>query len=479
MPNSDGGRSHSSSEEVYDFETFFQNDDATGLRAPGLPPDSDDPIALRRQLRLLADAPQRSAIRSAKLTATAETREHKLALRRGLADHCVLRVYEEVECTTLLISFCSLTEATDLQHQWIGTAKRAGIAHVLCLTDPLQAWYLRAATSSAAATSDHPPHDPFGTTLAIITADILLLQPKKIVCIGSSMGGYAATRCALALGAMETRTSSSATSAAGSTSTSTASSASSASAASTAAAASAASTVSVASTASTSSTSSVESIVALAFGPQIFIDPSERVALNLPWMSFDNALDRLQRAARAPKCGFALEALIHAAARLAARPPIGRPAMHTASVAAAGEGPRVSVEMHVGSLAPSDIKEARLMEAAVAVAIEARKLKEAKKLRQAEWHAERHETLQPDLQPSAWQQPGRRPAELVAEDERLAIHVHVHQAADARSAHRIAACLHANGEVEALVRRHAHAPFMAPDPVPSASLLPLGVTVAA
>ena len=116
----------------------------------------------------------------------------------------------------------------------------------------------------------------------------------------------------------------------------------------------------------------------------------------------------------------------------------------------------MTVEMHVGSLAPSDIKEARLMEAAVAVAVEARKHEELEQLRHAEQLAERHEALQQ----SGPQQSGKRaaaeqPGEPLAEEERLAIHVHVHQAVDARSAHRIAACLHANGEVEALVRRYA------------------------
>ena len=69
------------------------------------------------------------------------------------------------------------------------------MTHTLFLTDPLQSWYLRSNANMDV--------DPFAATLAIVTAEIEELGPTRVICIGSSMGGYAATRCALALGTLE------------------------------------------------------------------------------------------------------------------------------------------------------------------------------------------------------------------------------------------------------------------------------------
>lgn len=221
------------------------------------------------------------------------------------------RTYSAVPCSTLLVSFCSLTEANSCQFEWVGAAKRMEMTHTLFLTDPLQSWYLRSNANMDV--------DPFAATLAIVTAEIEELGPTRVICIGSSMGGYAATRCALALGTLEDKC-----------------------------------------------LPTVASIAAVVFGPQIFINPLERVALHLPWMSFDDALDRLQRVAGARKFGFPLSSLVHIASAVGPTHP--RPqseATATGSVAA-----RVQIALHVGSAASGDVREARLFEAAVAMLTE-------------------------------------------------------------------------------------------------------------
>jgi hypothetical protein len=151
-----------------------------------------DMAALHAALRLLQAGVPTAPYRSAPEPSTEESRLRKLAIRAGFGDELLLRRYEDSPCTTLVVSFCSLTEASaGVQHEWVGTTKRAGVAHALFLTDPLQAWYLRSSAS-----------DPFAATLAAVTTEIHALLPSHIVCIGSSMGGYAAARCALALGAL-------------------------------------------------------------------------------------------------------------------------------------------------------------------------------------------------------------------------------------------------------------------------------------
>ena len=263
----------------------------------------------------------------------------KRGLRQRYSDDLVLRLYDDTPCTTLLVSFCSLTEGDAAEHEWIGTAKRALMTHILCLCDPIRAWYLRGTTPTA----------PFTDAFAIVESEVERLAPSRVICIGSSMGGHAAARCGLRLGL---------------------------------------------------STSVAASVVVLAFGPQVFLDPYERVALRLPWMSFDDALDRLQRAASTSKGlgAFRLGSLVPMACSLAASEK-GRAC--------------VRLELHVGAQAASDVREAALLEAAIAVA-------------RAEGAA----------------------------SERLSLHVHKHDTADERSGHCVAASLHATGFVEELLRSH-------------------------
>ena len=90
----------------------------------------------------------------------------------------------------------------------------------------------------------------------------------------------------------------------------------------------------------------------LAFGPQVFIRPTERDALALPWMFFDRTLCRL-----APVCaseGVRMDALT-------AVEPLGvgawgAPVSRTATVA---------VEVHVGEDAHGDVREAAMLREAM------------------------------------------------------------------------------------------------------------------
>ena len=151
-------------------------------------------------------------------------------------------------CETLVISFGGLVQGMGgvAPHEFVGVCAKLG-ACTLFVRDPQQAWYLRANTPPAAVTaateaeSDLPlptselEDDAFASVLDLVLLEIRALRPTRLVCIGASMGGYAALRAGLSLGAA----------------------------------------------------------AVIAFGPQIFIDPAEREALGLPAMFFDSTLRML------------------------------------------------------------------------------------------------------------------------------------------------------------------------------------------
>ena len=284
-------RSSNSSEwdaDEYRLAAFEDGDEPTAA-----PLDAE---ALRKALLSVSGEVRYFTPRSAAARATAESHAHKRKLMLSYNDELVRREYDDSPCTTLLISFGSLQAAGEDRHEFVGTAGRAGSTHTLFLRDPLQAWYLRGSASA----------DPFASTWAIIALDIEWLRPSRVICIGASMGGYAAVRCGMAIGAIS---------------------------------------------------STVETVEVLAFGPQVFLHPSERATLQLPQMSFDPALDRLYRAASkampgrgaAPVLAFPLSSLVRLAAELHL---LRKTAAVRASVC-------VRVHIHVGGQAPSDVKEVR------------------------------------------------------------------------------------------------------------------------
>lgn len=119
-------------------------------------------------------------------------------------------------CDTLVISFGGLnqgmgragdTHALDRAgHEFVGTCKRLG-AHALFIRDPLQKWYLRGGGASAKGdlgggglSGVVEATDAFDELLCILEAEIAAVQPRRIVTVGASMGGYAAIRAGLSLG---------------------------------------------------------------------------------------------------------------------------------------------------------------------------------------------------------------------------------------------------------------------------------------
>ena len=91
----------------------------------------------------------------------------------------------------------------------------------------------------------------------------------------------------------------------------------------------------------------LHSVAALCFGAQVFVDRRERVALHLPFATFDPALERLHGVA--VRDGFELASLVRIARD-------HQPHTHVAT----------RIDLHVGSVAIGDVHEARLFELAVA-----------------------------------------------------------------------------------------------------------------
>ena len=174
-------------------------------------------------------------------------------------------VEEATPCQTLVIGFASLAVLDDvgvpqINFEFVGACKRAGATHALFVRDEHQSWYLRGVAAgtdvggaTAARSSDGVPsfvssgrdqpagpndrgHHSFDGLVERLREEVDRLQPKRVVTLGASMGAYAAVRAGAALGAQ----------------------------------------------------------AALAFVPQVFIDPKERELLELPWMAFMGSLRRLR-----------------------------------------------------------------------------------------------------------------------------------------------------------------------------------------
>mgnify|MGYP004340554395 CR=1 FL=1 len=136
---------------------------------------------------------------------------------------------------------------------------------------------------------------------------------------------------------------------------------------------------------------------ALSFGAQIFVDPRERQALQLPWATFDPALERLALQEH-QGIHFELESLVRLASRMySIRSSCEMPEMLHASVP-------TTLALHVGALAKGDVREARLLEMAL--------------------------------------------NDLAGDLSCASAHVHVH----ARSGHTVASGLKSGGELDALIK---------------------------
>ena len=109
---------------------------------------------------------------------------------------------------------------------------------------------------------------------------------------------------------------------------------------------------------------------ALCFGAQIFVDPVERQALQLPWATFDPALERLALRQHQGPIDFELESLVSLARRMMSS---RRFSSCTASDGGGDAGQQqllhalvpTTLALHVGALAKGDVREARLLELAL------------------------------------------------------------------------------------------------------------------
>lgn len=178
-------------------------------------------------------------------------------------------------------------------HEFVRACRKAGVRRALFVRDVLRAWYLRGVGGRGG--------DSFEGVMALLRDEIAAVRPSRVVTIGSSMGGYAAVRAALAL----------------------------------------------------------EADAALAFAPQVAIDPAERQRRGLPPAPFDALLGGLSAVGHAE--GFRLESLDEIVRGLASR--------HGGGVTTPGgrahRQPTIGIEIHCGDADPGDVAEARTLEAVV------------------------------------------------------------------------------------------------------------------
>jgi len=243
----------------------------------------------------------------------------------------------------------------------------------VCFPDPLQRWYLRGpaakgahpkaqssdptSTSDSTSTSDptsidcddttdggntdrqdgnhslEETADSYNSLLHLLRCEIARLQPARLVTIGASVGGYAALRAGLALSSDPLHTMQQQAVGGGHA------------------------TPGPAHEARPASTPVPVSI--LAFGPQVFLDPSERQALELPAMFFDHELAELHSEASAARVP------VEAAHAVWARQMRAREA-GASTTSSTRSSPRI--EIHVGADAIGDVREAALLREAIAMA---------------------------------------------------------------------------------------------------------------
>ena len=226
--------------------------------------------------------------------------DHAAAASALLEDEEFMRTYDEhsgqSSCTSLVISFASLGHENQVNFEFMGTFKRLGIRHAILIKDTRKAWYVLGTRASGS----------FERLLARLQAEIRALQPRRVVTIGCSMGGYAAIRAGCALGAN----------------------------------------------------------AVLAFSPQIFIDPAERQEhLELPPMGFSDALRRCHALASSSDASWTadtvLPSLLDSIASLASPSPAGAAPHPNQSN---GSSKTIAIEVVVGANASGDVLEALLLQ---------------------------------------------------------------------------------------------------------------------
>jgi len=222
---------------------------------------------------------------------------------------------------TLLIAFSGADAALGgganggiPSHEFVRSCRKAGVQKAIFVRDVLKSWYLRGLGGAGG--------DCFDDIVTMLRAEIEAIMPSRVLTMGSSAGGYAAIRAAIALHADG----------------------------------------------------------AIAFAPQIAIDPDLRRQRGLPKASFDDLLEGLRAIGDVE--GFARESLDELVRNLVRQEcdsalgarggsgAHGAPAYwgeqhanidcaHTKGASARGG---VRIEIHAGDADPGDVSEALLLE---------------------------------------------------------------------------------------------------------------------
>jgi hypothetical protein len=163
-----------------------------------------DPDVLREQLTALREICATAEATEA-TEAGAETETGGTSLADSFGEDSLKRAYEPGPCTTLVITFGSLTLGyagkpthSEAQFEFVGACSKQRVTHALHVRDTLQSWYLR--TTHAADEHDTSNHE-YDALLALLQREISALAPRRVVTVGASMGGYAAIRAGLLLDA--------------------------------------------------------------------------------------------------------------------------------------------------------------------------------------------------------------------------------------------------------------------------------------
>jgi len=241
-----------------------------------------------------------------------------------------LRVYDETKrCTLLVVAFAALAgsahrggENVVAKYEFVGACQRSGCSHALFAKDVRESWYLFGLDDGTS-----PPSD-FAAVVRAIEAELQALQPKRVLMVGASMGGYAAIRSALTLSEKMGR-----------------------------------------SAAAGAPCAFHGAISVLVFAPQIFIEPEERAQLKLSPMAFDSDLRRAKERWRAESADPS-QLLLPSAADLLLEAfktggqlidhDVARAGADRPSLASTG-CPSCDIHVHVGSLAAGDVREAMLL----------------------------------------------------------------------------------------------------------------------
>ena len=132
---------------------------------------------------------------------------HEAQLRRA-GGEAVFREYggSSARGETMVIAFGGLQQHIGggkgggmPPHEFVKSCRRAGARHALFVRDATRSWYCRGLGSGAFG--DGRRCESFDELVESLRSEVARLKPRRVITIGSSMGGYAAVRAGIALNA--------------------------------------------------------------------------------------------------------------------------------------------------------------------------------------------------------------------------------------------------------------------------------------